>query len=114
MVVVLNELRIGLDATLFGVRDGALLETELLVLTFRCVIKLRLLSWLSELVDFVVPVMQSPIREPEKRSSRSRSPLRRSPRNSAVVVDKPAKMDGTYEVVTQEWTEYEDVIRPAE
>ena len=31
-----------------------------------------------------------------------------------VVVDKPAPVDDTYEVVTHEWEEYEDVIRPAE
>ena len=57
MVVVLNELRIGLDATLFGMRDRALLESELHVLTFRCVVELRLLTRLSELVDFVGPVL---------------------------------------------------------
>ena len=38
-------------------RDGALLESELLVLTFRCVVELRLLTRLSELVDFVGPVL---------------------------------------------------------
>ena len=57
MVVVLDELRIGLDATLFRPRDGALLESELLVLTLRSVVQLGLLSWLSELVHLVGPVL---------------------------------------------------------